>query len=277
MVDDAADELGSLEEFEVLLGLRFRDRGLLRNALTHSSAKGPDTPCNERLEFLGDSVLGLVIAEQLFRTHPRFSEGDLTQVKSVVVSSRTLARVGNDLGLERFVVLGKGIPRRQGVPASLVAGMIEAVIGAVFLDRGIEDARNLVLRWLSVQIENVLADRHRPNYKSILQNFAQKALGVTPTYRVASERGPAHDKMFEVEAMVGRRAFPPGSGNTKKDAEQDAAESALAILAAEAESGLPVPLADAALPLPWAGCAAQPPEASGPPPAGAEVPGGDAP
>jgi len=163
------------------------------------------------------------------------------------------------------------------VPASLVAGVIESVIGAVFLDRGLEEARGLVLRWLSSQIENVLADRHRPNYKSILQNFAQKAMGVTPTYRVASERGPAHGKVFEVEAVVGKRAFPPGSGNTKKDAEQDAAEMALAVLAAGAESGLPVLLADAALPLPWAGFDAAPPEAAGPSPAGAEAPGGGAP
>jgi ribonuclease-3 len=250
---DTEDGLGSLEEFESLLGVRFRNRDLLRNALTHSSAKAPESPCNERLEFLGDSVLGLVIAEQLYRTHAGFTEGDLTQVKSVVVSSRILARVGSDLGFERFVLLGKGIQRRQGVPPSLVAGTVEAVIGAVFLDQGLEESRRLVLRWLEAHIEAVLEDRDRPNFKSLLQNYSQKALGFTPTYRVVSERGPAHGRLFEVEAVVGRRAFPPGAGRNKKDAEQAAAEIALAALAEDSPGGPPASLEDSAWPLPWAG------------------------
>jgi ribonuclease-3 len=255
---ESEDAVAGLGECEVLLGIRFRERELLRTALTHSSAKSPGTPCNERLEFLGDSVLGLVIAEQLFRNHPLFSEGDLTQVKSVVVSSKTLAELGSDLGIERFIHLGKGIRRGPGVPQSLVAGVVESVIGAVFLDQGLEEARRLVLRWLAAPIDAVLDDRYRSNYKSILQNYTQRALGVTPTYRVVTERGPAHGKVFEVEAVVGRRAFSHGTGRSKKDAEQVAAEAALAVLLAEAEGGLPVPWASAVLPVPWAGFSAAP-------------------
>ena len=118
------EEPGTLEKLQEHLGIRFRDPSLLREAITHSSAKNHDAPCNERLEFLGDSILGMVIAEQLFRTHPDYDEGDLTLVKSEVVSSRTLAQVGRARGFDPFVTVGKGLQRERGLPASLMAGAL---------------------------------------------------------------------------------------------------------------------------------------------------------
>jgi ribonuclease-3 len=245
------EEPGTLEHLQEHLGIRFRDSSLLQEAITHSSAKNHDAPCNERLEFLGDSVLGMVIAERLFRAHPDYDEGDLTLVKSEVVSSRTLAEVGVARGFDPFVTVGKGLQREKGLPASLMAGVMEAVIGAIYLDQGLEAARDFILDCLAFHIDNVLANRHRRNYKSILQAYSQKHFGITPVYRVIDETGPDHGKIFEVEARVGKRRFPPGRGSSKKDAEQRAAEFAMAVLAGEAKTQLPVPIASAATPLPW--------------------------
>jgi ribonuclease-3 len=245
------EEPGTLEKLQEHLGIRFRDPSLLREAITHSSAKNQEAPCNERLEFLGDSILGMVIAEQLFRAHPDFNEGDLTLIKSEVVSSRTLAKVGKARGFDPYVTVGKGLQREKGLPSSLMAGVMEALIGAIYLDRGLETAREFILDCLSFHIENVLANRHRRNFKSILQAYSQKHFGITPVYRVIDEKGPDHGKTFEVEARVGKRRFPSGRGPSKKDAEQRAAEFAMAVLAGEAKTQLPVPIASAASPLPW--------------------------
>lgn len=243
-------DVGTIEEFESLTGLQFGDPDLLRVALTHSSARGPETPCNERLEFLGDSVLGLVIAEELFRRFPAYTEGDLTLVKSEVVSSRALARAGRKMGFERFVTVGKGLDRQRGLPPSLVAGVMEALIGAIFLDRGTEAARAFILKSLGATIEHVLATRHRRNFKSLLQNLSQKRFGVTPLYRVVGETGPDHGKTFEVEALIGPRRFPVARGRSKKEAEQAAAEEAMSILAAS-RCRLPVPNRWSFFSLPW--------------------------
>jgi len=245
------DEPAGIEEFQDYLGINFHDPGLLQKALTHSSAKSPSSPCNERLEFLGDSILGLVIAETVFRDHPGFDEGDLTRVKSEVVSSRTLARVGKKRGYDRFVQVGKGLRHARGLPNSLVAGVMEAIIGAIYLDQGLEAARAFILDCLGFQIENVLANRHRKNFKSILQNHTQKHLGMTPLYRVVSESGPDHGKVFEVQACLGPKRFPVGRGRSKKDAEQYAAEYAFAVLTSAGRTCLPVRIEDTIFPLPW--------------------------
>jgi ribonuclease-3 len=245
------EEPGNLEELQDHLGIRFREISLLQEAVTHSSAKTDDLPCNERLEFLGDSILGMVIAENLFEAHPDFDEGELTLIKSEVVSSRTLAKVWKLRGLERFVTVGKGLKRDRGLPPSLMAGAMEALIGAITLDQGLDKARQFILDCLSLQIENVLANRHRRNYKSILQAYSQKHFGITPVYRVVDEKGPDHGKTFEVEARVGKRRFPVGLGHSKKDAEQRAAEFAMAVLAGEGKFQLPVPISSAVSPVPW--------------------------
>jgi len=247
----AVDPSDSVEAFQAYLGIRFEHPDRLREALTHSSAKSPEMPCNERLEFLGDSILGTVIADRLFRDYPDFDEGELTQVKSEVVSSRTLARVGKNLGFEKFIAVGKGLKKQRGLPPSLVAGVMEALFGAIHLDQGMEAARAFILRCLESQIEAVLANRHRKNYKSILQNYTQKVLGITPGYRVTGESGPDHGKTFEVEVRMGNFRFAPGRGRSKKEAEQQAAENAYVALTGKRKRFLPVRLSQAAYPVLW--------------------------
>jgi len=210
------------------IGYLFRREGLLRKALTHSSVKDDKNPSNERLEFLGDAILGMVISEYLFSMLPHNDEGDLTKVKSVVVSSQSLSRLGLELELDKFLLIGKGIRLKKEIPRSLIANVVEAVIAAVYLDRGMEAARHFVLDHLHAYVEEVLADEHvEKNYKSLLQQSAQKELSGTPTYRVVGERGPDHSKMFRVAAVIKGHEYPIGSGDSKKAAEQEAARIAL--------------------------------------------------
>jgi ribonuclease-3 len=248
---EAVEEAGTIEEFQTYLGIHFDDPSLLLMAMTHSSAKSPEFPCNERLEFLGDSILGMVVAEVLYQTNPDFTEGDLTVVKSEVVSARTLAHVGREKGFDRFIRVGKGLQQRRSLPSSLIGGMVEALIGAIYLDRGLETARKFVLDCLTIPIRDVMANRHRKNFKSILQNHSQKVFGITPMYKVVGEKGPDHGKIFEVEARVGKQRFPIGRGRSKKEAEQVAAEYAMAVLSDHGKPCLPILLSDSALPLPW--------------------------
>ncbi len=219
------------------IGYLFRREGLLRKALTHSSVKDDLHPSNERLEFLGDAILGMVISEYLFSILPGNDEGDLTRVKSVVVSGESLARLGFEIGLDKYLFIGKGLRMKGDVPRSLIANVVEAVIAAVYLDRGMEAARHFVLDHLHHYVEEVLKDDHQEkNFKSMLQQRAQKEFSSTPVYRVLQERGPDHSKLFRVAAVVKNREFTAGKGASKKEAEQDAARTALDILAKEGHS-----------------------------------------
>lgn len=208
------------------LGYRFREPQLLAQALTHSSIKSPDTPSNERLEFLGDSVLGLVMTEFLYNYYQEQDEGTLTQIKSAVVSTNTLAGESQRLKLSDLYNVGKGVNRRKSLPTSLQANVFEAVVAAIYKDGGLECARRFILRNLFHKVLAVVANEHQRNYKSLLQQLAQKELNVTPTYRVVSEKGPDHSKHFEVVALIGRESFPAGVGKSKKEAEQNAAREA---------------------------------------------------
>jgi len=226
-----------LSECEEYLGFRFARLELLDQALTHSSTKTPDRPCNERFEFLGDSVLGLVITDYLFSIFPDQPEGQLTKIKSVVVSTKTLALCARDCKLHDFISVGKGVSINRRIPDSLLANAFEAVVAAIYLDGGLDDARTFVLRNLEREIAKVVRNRHAKNYKSLLQHFAQKNLAETPTYRVVDEEGPDHHKRFLVMAMVGGRQFGPGAGANKKEAEQRAARNALFDLRSEVGGG----------------------------------------
>jgi len=192
----------------------------------HASSTDDRTFSNERLEFLGDAVLGAVISEQLFRDFPAAQEGELTQIKSAVVSRRTLARVSLRLGLARFLVLGKGIAIDDALPPSVLAAAFESILAAVYLDGGLEPARDLIVRLLQDEIKHAAENRHRRNYKSLLQHHGQSVFGVTPTYRVLDEQGPDHSKAFCVAAVIGDRSFAPAWGPSKKSAEQAAARTA---------------------------------------------------
>jgi ribonuclease-3 len=218
---------------ESAIGYTFAERTLLERALTHSSVKSPDQPSNERLEFLGDAVLGAVVSEYLFRTFEEFTEGQLTKVKSVVVSSRTLGRCTRRLGLDRCLAVGKGIAVQRSLPLSILGNAFEAIVAAVFLDGGMEAARGFVLRELEAEVDKVLANRHPRNHKSLLQHLVQKRYATVPSYRVLEERGPDHAKEFRVCAVVGDRELGAAWGRSKREAEQIAAREAHRILRGE--------------------------------------------
>lgn len=222
-----------MDECEAALGHRFTDRKLLSLALTHSSLKDEWTDCNERLEFLGDSVIGLSVSEHLFCTFPRLAEGELTRIKSMVVSRSALADVGKTLDLKRYLRVGKGIRVKRSIPPSLLANAFEALIGAVYLDAGFEPARNLVLGRIEERIAAFVRRRQVRNHKAALQQAAQRIFATIPSYRLVDTTGPEHKKEFVVEARIGERTFQPGHGSTKKQAEQRAAREALKVLKQE--------------------------------------------
>ncbi|MCI0650586.1 MAG: ribonuclease III [Planctomycetes bacterium] len=230
-VDGAAPEdQKRIELCEASIGYRFKDSDHLVQALTHASLKSADQPCNERMEFLGDSVLGLIITEFLFNFFGNLTEGELTQIKSVVVSTSTLAAESERLHLDSVYQVGKGVTARKQLPASLLANVFEAVVAAIYLDGGLEAAREFCVRNLYHRIVAVNQNRHALNYKSILQQHLQKEGGKTPSYRVLDESGPDHAKTFTVIAMVGKEKLGTGQGKNKKEAEQAAAQKSLDML-----------------------------------------------
>ncbi len=232
----AADEADILERCQQAIGYRFRQPELLRAALTHTSGANTRAASNERLEFLGDSVLGLVCCEQLFLRYPEYHEGDMTKVKSLVVSRRSCALLSRQLGLGEFLFMGKGMGQREELPSNILADVYEALVAAIYLDGGIEPAKAFILNLLSPIIERVAAAAHAGNFKSMLQQVAQKQFGDTPRYHVLDEQGPDHNKCFKVSAEVSQRRFMPAWGRNKKEAELKAAMNALAQL-----KGEPVP------------------------------------
>jgi len=215
------------------IGYLFQDPSLLERALTHPSSTAEDDRDNERMEFLGDSVVNLCVAQALYERHPEWTEGDLTQVKSAVVSTTGLARAAETLALRDVGRFGKGLPQHQPLPPSVYANLFEAVAAAVYLDGGLDAARSFVLRSLGPEMRAMAENGGEPNPKSMLQHIAQKNCGITPHYRVLKTSGPDHGKTFEICAHVGRRSFPAGTGRSKKEAEQAAARLALEVLEAE--------------------------------------------
>ena len=235
MLDTAveAPAAGSQEELVRLqqrLEYEFTDLALLRLALTHASGAAHRLASNERMEFLGDAILGTVVCEELFHRFPKYLEGDLTKVKSVVVSRQTCARASRRLDLGEFLILGKGMSSSSRLPMSLLAGAFEGLIAAIYLDGGLAPARDFILRLMSEEIDAAADGDHGGNFKSLLQQFAQRDLGTTPTYRLVDSKGPDHSKCFQVAAQIGKRSFEPAWGRNKKDAEQLAAQNALAEL-----------------------------------------------
>jgi ribonuclease-3 len=213
------------QALQVKLGRTFQHPELLDLALTHASVGTTKTANNERLEFLGDAVLGLVVCEHIFELFPEYLEGEMTKVKSTVVSRQTCATIGKELGLEKTLVLGKGM--RGELPTSLAAAALEAVIGAIFLDGGYEAAREFLRPLVAPLIEEAAVSGHQHNFKSVLQQHSQQTMGTTPAYRILAEEGPDHAKCFQICVELNGRRFEPCWGNSKKRAEQDAAQNAL--------------------------------------------------
>lgn len=223
------------EKFELCqarIGYIFRDLEVLRASLTHASGASKRVESNERLEFLGDSILGLVVCELLFRQYPNYLEGELTKIKSIVVSRRVCAKVARQLGLEDCLIIGKGL-MGTGVPRSLLSDVFESIIAAVYLDSGIESARSLIHRCMASEIQLAVEGFTGGNYKSMLQHLVQREKGSAPVYLMVSEQGPDHSKTFQMAASIGGRRFTSAWGRNKKDAEQRAAGNALAELRGE--------------------------------------------
>jgi len=222
-----------MHECEKVLQYRFGDRQLLETCLTHASVSITRLASNERLEFLGDAILGVIVCEMLFHRFPEFPEGELTRIKSALVSRNTCADITEQLGLEAFLLLGKGIISHSKIPRSIMAAVFESLVAGVYLDGGLAAARQFVERVMNVELERVADLEHSKNFKSVLQQLSQKTFGETPVYRLLDEKGPDHSKCFEISAVIGPRTYAPAWGNSKKEAEQQAAQNALLELRSE--------------------------------------------
>jgi ribonuclease-3 len=216
-----------IERCQSALNYQFQDRELLQVCLTHASGAKHRLASNERLEFLGDAILGMVVCEMLYRLFPEYTEGELTRIKSILVSRRTCAKISEKLGCQEFMLLGKGLSTFNSIPPSVTAAVFESLIAGVYLDGGIEPARILIERFMEEEIELTVQHRQGRNFKSLLQHLSQKTYGETPVYRLLDQKGPDHSKCFHVSAVIGDQAFPPAWGSTKKEAEQHAAHNAI--------------------------------------------------
>lgn len=216
-----------LDKCQTALGYRFQDIELLAMCLTHASSARTRLHSNERLEFLGDAVLGMVVCEALYHRFPEASEGELTRIKSIVVSRATCATMAERVRLQEFVLVGKGLDHGGRIPASILAGTFEGLVAGIYLDGGLEAARQFLTPLITPEIESSAASLHVQNFKSLLQHIAQKRLGATPIYKLLDERGPDHSKVFHISAVVAGRVFPAAWGANKKEAEQTAAQHAL--------------------------------------------------
>ena len=224
--------MANLAALQQTLGVSFSDRSLLEQALVHSSYinENPDfaLASNERLEFLGDAVLGLIIAEKLYQDSPQFSEGEMTRLRAALVCQDTLDRVARAINLGDYLYLGKGEKASGGQrkPANL-AGALEAVIGAISLDQGPSSTRDITLRLFDKELYKVTSQGASVDYKSQLQEFIQAREQSAPVYRVVSALGPDHKKQFTVEVITGDTVLGKGTGKSKKTAEAEAARAAL--------------------------------------------------
>ena len=229
-----------MDELETRLSHQFRDPELLSKALSHRSwvAESPGSNSNERLEFLGDAVLGLVVTDHIFRTYPDLPEGELAKVRASVVSAAALAEVAVELGLGEKLRLGKGEDASGGrEKPSILADAIEGVLGAVYLDGGWEAASDLILRLLGDRISDAAAGPGGQDYKTRLQELAARSFETLPEYEVVDD-GPDHAKRFFASVRVGDHRFGGGEGRSKKQAEQAAARLAWeALKQAGAEEG----------------------------------------
>jgi ribonuclease-3 len=223
----------SLSDIQQRIGHSFNDAELLERALTHKSyANENRVPYhNERMEFLGDAVLGLVISEYLMKSCPDSTEGDLSRLRAAVVSEPALAAISREIGLGDYLLLGKGEDQSGGRNKdSLLADCLEALIAAVYLDAGKDTAESLVLRLFEESIKKTSTSGNSLDYKTALQEVCQEQLKQLPEYRVVSETGPDHQKQFEMEVWIKGQLSGRGTGKSKKEAEQRAAREALAML-----------------------------------------------
>jgi len=218
------------ESLEEILGIHFHEPGLLKMALTHRSyiyeGRGIGQPSNERLEFLGDSILAFIATDFLYRTYPALTEGELSDIRVMLIRTETLAVFAQDMQLETFMRMGRG-ERRREVGKRVLASTFEALLGAIFLDQGMATVQEFLLPRLEPLTGAIVAQKLFKDDKSLFQELAQAHEGVTPVYRLVSQEGPSHDREFTVEVLVGNEMAGRGQGRNKQTAEQEAAHAAL--------------------------------------------------
>ena len=222
-----------IKDLETAIGYRFHNISLLQNALTHSSYANErwhnSLLSNERLEFLGDSVLGMLVAEYLYRTFPDRPEGELTRMRADMVCEKTLASVANSIGLGEHLLLGHGEEQSKGrTRNSILADAMESVIAACFLDGGMEAAEGIVKRFILTEVP--VKKMHNADYKTALQELVQQKKNQVLAYSLIGESGPDHDKQFVVEVSLNGKPVGQGTGTSKKRAEQMAAQAAISLL-----------------------------------------------
>jgi len=220
-----------------IVGYTFRNPSLLILALTHRSfnrTQDNNHPSNERLEYLGDSVLGLVIADRLYHDYPEFREGRLTQLKAMLVNETTLAEIGKQVELNKYILLSPEEEKLGGRDRnSIISDAFESIIGAVYLDGGFRSASDIILRLIYTQKESIITDDSQKNYKGELLELTQARGEGLPHYEVDSEFGPDHAKEFHISVYIANRKIGTGFGYSKKEAEQKAAAIALEELSKE--------------------------------------------
>lgn len=221
-----------LEQLEKNLKINFKDKNLLKTAFIHRSFlnEHPEEtlPHNERLEFLGDSVLGFVVSEFLFERYPLHPEGDLTNFRSALVNARMLSEVGRKLGLGNYLLLSKGEEATGGRDRQyLLANTFEAFLGAIYLDSGLEPAEKFIHKELLPKLTEIIDTKAYKDFKSAFQELSQEKLNITPSYKVIEEAGPDHDKIFSVGVFLNEKQAGEGKGKSKQIAEQAAAKAAI--------------------------------------------------
>ncbi len=226
--------MSELTRLENSIKYIFSDKALLENALAHSSyaneatSKGDETKSNERLEFLGDSVLSLVVSRYLYEEYPSLPEGDLSKIRAQTVCEKTLAIFARKIGLGEHILLGHGERQNKGNERdSILADAFEALLAAIYLDGGLENVKTFLLPFAKEQIEEIIKTHHTMDYKTMLQQIVQQENSETLDYRIINESGPAHKRIFEVEARLNSNVIGKGSGTSKREAEQNAAKEAL--------------------------------------------------
>jgi len=218
--------------FEKLIGIEFKNKDLLKQAFTHRSFlnehKSLKGKHNERLEFLGDAVLELVITHYLYNEYPEKNEGDLTSIRSALVNAQTCAEVAQKLEVNDYLLLSRGEAKDVGRARQyILANALEAIIGAIYVDLGYDKARDFILEHITPMTEQIVKEKLWADAKSKFQEKAQDIEGVTPSYKTVKEVGPDHDKRFTVAVFVGEKIVAEGEGESKQDAEQSAARHAL--------------------------------------------------
>lgn len=225
----------TVEAAQRILGYQFRDPTLIKLALTHASVTESRLDSNERMEFLGDAILGMIVCERIFERFPGYLEGEMTKIKSTAVSRRTCAELASRLGIDELILVGKGMQTSASLPKSLAAAVFEAVIAAIYLEAGIERVKAFLAPLIDPMIDEAARSGHQRNFKSVLQQHAQQTFGASPSYRILDEKGPDHAKAFKIAVEVDGRRFESSWGQSKKQAEQQAALHALRELGVIAE------------------------------------------